>query len=258
MDNMKHLVNRWVRASAGLMMICVAVSGCDKEDSEVQPTIFSANGNITTAVTEFKNLLGPVNNTTGMTTGRREINWDGVPDSLDGQKLPNDFFNPIDNGAPASLKKGIVYAGPNDAMVSQTNFAEINPNASGSFSTFSGNKSFAVVNSIEWPVTFEKAGQHTPATIKGFGAVFSDVDEANSTFIEFFNDNTSLGRFYVPAKDNTTSFSFLAVYFPDKVVTRVQIGHEGKLTDGESDITQGGTRDLVVLDDFIYSEPLPR
>jgi hypothetical protein len=240
------------------MMVSVMISACDKEDSEKQPRVFSANGNINAAVTEFKNLLGPANSTTGMTTGRREINWDGVPDSLDGKRLPNDFFNPVGANAAESLQRGVVYAGTSDAMVSQTKFAEVNPNASASFSTFSGNKGFAVVNSTEWPVTFERAGQHEPATVQAFGAVFSDVDKENTTFIEFFNDNTSLGRFYVRAHDNTTSFSFLAVYFEDKTVTRVKIGHEGKLTDGENDITQGGIKDLVILDDFIYSEPLAR
>jgi hypothetical protein len=254
---MKHHINKWMSISAGVMMVC-GISGCDKEDSENEPIIFSAKGNITPAITEFRNLLGPVNSTTGMNSGRREISWDGVPDSLDGKKLPSDFFNPVGANAQVSLQRGIIYTGPSDPIVSQTRFAEINPNASSSFSTFSGNKAFAVVNSTEWPVTFERAGEHTPATVKGFGAVFADVDKDNSTFIEFFSDNTSLGRFFVPAHDNTTGFSFLAVYFPDKVVTRVQIGHEGKLTDGQSDITDGGSKDLVILDDFIYSEPLPR
>jgi hypothetical protein len=255
---MKQLINKRMRISAGVVMISVMVIACDKEDSEKQPRIFSANGDINAAVTEFRNLLGPLNNSTGMTTGRREINWDGVPDSLDGKKLPNDFFNPVGANAQVTLQRGVLYAGTSDAMVSQTKFAEVNANASGGFSTFSGNKGFAVVNSIEWPVTFERAGQHTPATVQGFGAVFSDVDKDNSTFIEFFNDNTSLGRFYVKAHDNTTGFSFLAVHFEDKLVTSVKIGHEGKLTDGENDITQGGIKDLVILDDFIYSEPLLR
>jgi hypothetical protein len=67
-----------------------------------------------------------------------------------------------------------------------------------------------------------------------------------------------LGRYYVTPHDNTSSFSFLGVYFPNGVVTDISIGHEGKLADGEKDISQGGTKDLVVLDDFIYSEPLAR
>lgn len=241
-----------------IMVACSAFVSCDKEDSERDPMVFSAKGNITAKVTEFKNLLGPANITPGVTTGRREINWDGVPDAMDGQKLPGDFFNPVGAGAQTSLQRGIVYAGLNDAMVSKTNFSEVNANASGSFSTFSGNKGFAVVNSNQWPVTFEVAGQHTSATIKGFGAVFSDVDKDNSTAIEFFNGSTSLGKFFVPAHDNTSTLSFLAVYFPDQLVTDIKISHEGKLIDGENDITQGGTKDLVVMDDFIYSEPLAK
>lgn len=252
----RHLLQGCAHVFVFVMLL--AFAGCDKEDSKRDPIVFSSKGDITAKVTEFKNLLGPANITPGMTTGRREINWDGIPDAMDGQKLPADFFNPVGGGAQPSLQRGIVYAGLNDAMVSQTHFSEINANASGSFSTFSGNKGFAVVNSNQWPVTFEVAGQHTAATIKGFGAVFSDVDKDNSTSIEFFDGSTSLGKFFVPAHDNTSTLSFLAVYFPDKVVTSIQISHEGKLIDGENDITQGGSRDLVVMDDFIYSEPLPR
>jgi len=252
--NIRRLVTGWV----AVMIVSSAFVGCDKEDSDSAPIVYSAKGDISAKVNEFKNFLGPANITPGMTTGRREINWDGVPDAMDDQKLPADFFNPVGAGAQTSLQRGITYAGLNDAMVSQTHFAGVNANASGSFTTFSGNKGFAVVNSNDWPVTFEVAGQHTPATIKGFGAVFSDVDKDNSTSIEFFNGSTSLGKFFVPAHDNTSSLSFLAVYFPDNVVTSLKISHEGKLIDGENDITQGGTKDLVVMDDFIYSEPLPR
>lgn len=255
----RRLVARWTEMCIVMILVSSAFwIGCDKEDSEDAPVVYSAKGDITAKVTEFKNFLGPANITPGATSGRREINWDGVPDAMDDQKLPADFFNPVGAGAQASLQRGINYASLNDAMVSQTHFVSVNAQASGSFTTFSGNKGFAVVNSNEWPVTFEVAGQHTPATVKGFGAVFSDVDKDNSTAIEFFNGTTSLGKFFVPSHDNTSSLSFLAVYFPGNVVTSLKISHEGKLIDGEKDITQGGTKDLVVMDDFIYSEPLAR
>jgi len=236
----------------------ILIIGCKKETAEDKAVIFSANGDITAKMTEFRNQLGPVNITIGKTSGRREINWDGVPDSLNGKKLPGNFFNPTEAGASESLQRGAVYAALDNAMVSANKFSEVNTQASSEFSSFSGNKSFAVTNATLWPVSFRVAGTSTDASVKAFGAVFVDVDKTNSTYIEFYSDQRSLGRFFVPPHDNNSNFSFLGVYFPNENVTEVQIGHEGRLSDGEKDISQGGTKDLVVLDDFIYSEPLKR
>lgn len=250
----KAIVSRLLTA----LVLGAIFTSCDKEESEKKPIVFSANGNINATITDFRNKLGMLNSTPGATSGRREINWDGVPDAMDGIKLPGNFFNPTDANSPQSLQRGVLYAGASDAMVSKLGFSEVNTNASAEFAAFSGNKNFAVVNANQWPVTFQVAGQNKAASINAFGAVFSDVDKANSTFIEFLNGTTVLGRYYVTPHDNTNSFSFLGVYFPNGAVTDINIGHEGKLTDGEKDISQGGTKDLVVLDDFIYSEPLAR
>jgi hypothetical protein len=236
----------------------IVVIGCEKETTKDKSVVFSANGDITAKLTEFRNQLGPVNITIGKTGGRREINWDGVPDSLNGKKLPSNFFNPTEAGASESLQRGAVYAALDNAMVSASKFSEVNAQASSEFSSFSGNKTFAVTNATLWPVSFRVAGTSTDASVKAFGAVFVDVDKTNSTYIEFYSNQVSLGRFFVSPHDNNSNFSFLGVYFPNADVTEVQIGHEGKLSDGEKDISQGGAKDLVVLDDFIYSEPLKK
>lgn len=233
-------------------------AGCTKDEPVVEVVVFSANGNINAKLDEFRTQLGALNTTTGMTTGRREINWDGVPDSLMGLRLPGDFFNPTAAGSPAARQRGMVYLGSGEPVVSKTNFADVNALAATEFSAFSGTKTFAVTNSIQWPVNFRVAGQNTPATVKGFGIVFSDADGNNTTFIEFFHDERSLGKFFVPAHDGTSKFSFLGVYFPSETVTHVMVGHQGKLSDGGKDFSQGGTADLVILDDFIYSEPVAR
>jgi hypothetical protein len=242
-----------------LSMITVCLlSACSKEEQAPEATVFSATGDINAKLNEFRNQLGTLNTSPGFTSGRREINWEGVPDSLMGLRMPGDFFNPTGAGAPAARQRGLLYAGTENAVVSKTNFADINANAATAFTAFSGTKTFAVTNAAQWPVFFQVAGQPTAATVKGFGAVFSDVDKANTTFIEFYNNDKLLGRFYVAPQDNTSSFSFLGVYFPNDKITHIVAGHEGILADGQKDITQGGSKDLVILDDFIYSEPLPK
>lgn len=241
-----------------LILSIVIFAGCAKDKQPSSAVIFSATGDVNAKLDEFRTMLGPLNTTTGHTTGRREINWDGVPDEMIGIKLPEDFFNATAPGSAAARQRGLMYAGASDAMVSTTGFAEINPQAAPEFSNFSGNKSFAVVNASKWPVEFRVAGTSTAADVKGFGLVFSDVDKGNSTFIEFFSGDKSLGKFFAAPHNTTTSFSFLGVYFPDEKVTNIVVGHEGMLTAGEKDITQGGDKDLVILDDFIYSEPTKR
>jgi hypothetical protein len=244
--------------AAFCMVACMA--GCKKDSAEKDTIVITANGNITSRLDEFRQLLGPTLNTTpGATGGHREINWEIVPDSLLGKILPNDFFNPVgDDPALAVRQKGLVYDGTSTFMVTNNNFATINTEASTEFSAFSGNRTFANVSNSLWPVDPQVPGKNRAATVKGFGVVFSDVDVANSTFIEFFNEHKSLGKFFAPVHNSASSFSFVGVYFKKEKVTRIQVGHDGFLTQGGKDISDGGSKDFVILDDFLFDEPVEK
>jgi hypothetical protein len=250
----------WVMAVA-----ITAFSSCKKEGSDTnsqstEPVVIKGSGNIQDKIDAFRHLLGDQLNTTpGATGGRREVNWDGVPDSMVGKALPFDFFNPTGAGAPAARQRGLAYAATGEFRVSNASFVEVNNQASTQFSAFSGNKTFANISSNLWEVDFQVAGETTAASAKGFGAVFSDVDLANSTSLEFFNGQKSLGKFFAPAHDATTGFSFLGVYFKNnEVISRVRVSHDGMLNEGQKDISDGGSHDLVVFDDFLYSEPVQK
>jgi len=82
--------------------------------------------------------------------------------------------------------------------------------------------------------------------------VFSDVDVANVTSISFFGlANNLLGTFFAPAFVGNDTFSFLGVDFGTASVARVRI------TSGNQILATGNTlNDLVVMDDFIYGEPI--
>ena len=58
-------------------------------------------------------------------------------------------------------------------------------------------KHFSAVSSNLWNVEFEVAGARVAASVNGFGAVFSDVDDPTSTSIEYFAGNRSLGIYFV-------------------------------------------------------------
>ncbi|MDQ2871037.1 MAG: hypothetical protein M3S32_09860, partial [Acidobacteriota bacterium] len=98
-------------------------------------------------------------------------------------------------------------------------------------------------------------GTANPAVVSGFGAVFTDVDSATSTSLQFYDQSgASLGIFAVPAlAPGSQNLSFLGVSFNGgERVSRVRI-RSGDVALGPNDNFAGG--DVVVMDDFIYGEP---
>lgn len=244
-----------------LLILLIFLISCTKDKSNSgndNVMVIAATGDINPKLDEFRNVLGAQLNTTpGATEGRREINWDGVPDELLNKKLPENFFNPTGSEATVANQRGLKYSATGNFQVSKTNFAEINAGASNEFSSFSGTKSFANISSSLWDVEFQVPSKTEAAFVKGFGIVFSDVDLPNSTSLEFFNENKSLGKFFVPAK-NGSNFSFLGVYFKNEKVTRIKVDHDGELDKGQNDISNNGPVDLVTMDNFLYNEPLKK
>jgi hypothetical protein len=241
---------------------CIAlVSACNSENDGQNPspqinfTEIKGSGEITTQITAFRTLLGDPLNTTVNTTGRREINWDAVPDNqTNTDNFPGDFFNSTDPALPAGRKRGIVFSTPGKGLrVSDKDFGDVVSGNGEQFMAFSPARTFAAIGSNKMELTFKIPGTANAAFIRGFGAVFSDVDRANISSIEFFEGDKSLGKFNVPAGTGGNGFSFLGVVFPDNKVTRVTI------TSGSAGISGGykynANDDLVVMDDFFYSEP---
>jgi hypothetical protein len=231
-----------------------------KKDEEQDIIVIQSAGDISGSVNNFRHLLGDKLNTTpGAIGGRREINWDGVPDSLIGKPLPDNFLNNTAPGAPASQQRGLVYDSEGVFQVSKNNFSEVNANAANQFAPFSGNNVFTNTSANLWDVGFEIPGQEQPATVSGFGIVFTDVDLENNTSVEFFSGNKSVGKFFAPKHDAVSKHSFLGVYFKKLRITGVKVQHgNGLLVSGEKDITNGGGKDLVILDDFLYDEPVKK
>ncbi|MGZ5127430.1 MAG: hypothetical protein ACXWC1_32095, partial [Burkholderiales bacterium] len=181
---------------------------------------------------------------------------DGVPDALAApNNLPANFFN-------VNSPRGVVFSTPGTGFqVSATaasgtpvEFGNINATYTGLFAPFSAQRLFTALGSNIVDINFFVPGTNTPAFTTGFGSVFSDVDIANATTIQFFNlANASLGTFSAPIGSGNETFSFLGVLFnAGEQVSRVRI------TSGNSALGPNEslpTTDLVVMDDFIYAEP---
>jgi len=184
--------------------------------------------------------------------GRREINWDGVPAALtDVDTFPANFFN-------VNSKRGALYSTPGTGLrVDSTNFAAVNAGLAAQFAFFSAKKLFMPVGSNQVDVDFRLVGTTTPGMVKGFGAVFADVDRPGSTTIEFFDaDDVRIGVVTAPNHGGAQLLSFVGAVFEAPIVARVRItSGEAPLTATSTDVTAGGTTDLVVMDDFVYGEP---
>jgi hypothetical protein len=225
------------------------------------PVVTSASGseagNIQPAVEAFRASLGSLNpnvRDTFVNGGRREINWDDVPETLSSPNVfPPTFFN-------ADSFRGVLVTTPGTALEvsasaasgTPVRFGNINPSYPNIFTAFSGQKLFTAIGSNVVDVFFLAAGTASTATVSGFGAVFTDVDLPNVSSMEFFDfDDKSLGVFSVPAGPGDGSLSFLGVAFSTERAHRVRI------IAGDTALSTGGTGDVVALDDFIYGEPIP-
>jgi hypothetical protein len=245
-------------------------------------TVFSGAGtaSATTARDNFRSAIG--GGTTAGANGsfggvRREINWDAVPASFAAPNtLPYDFFNV---NSPRGLVFGSfgtgfqVSSAPTDNGPGQpapANFGNIDPSYTSTFAPFSPQRLFTPFGGSQISggpgsnvtfIDFLVPGTDTPAVVNGFGCIFSDVDLANVTSIEYFDTvYRSLGKFYAPSIAGNQTVSFLGVLFSDRIVAHVEIttGNwylDAGMVDGAA-VPFAAPKDLVVMDDFVYGEPV--
>ena len=230
-------------------------------NSSAAPVVFQASGatpaDIQVAVDDFRAFLGPLNpNVAGsFPSGRREINWDGVPDAFSApNNLPPNFFN-------ANSPRGAVFFTPGTGFQvsadsdNPTNtpilFGNLHPVFPMLFSTFSPQRLFTALNSNVTETTFFVPGSATGATVGGFGSVFTDVNRGDSTKIELFDANGRLlfSQNVLAGPTSRKSLSFLGVGFD--AGERVYLV---RITSGNR-VPKSPARDVVVMDDFIYAEP---
>jgi len=214
------------------------------------------------SVDAFRALLGGSNNGVGgsFTSGRREINWDGVPDSFaEPNALPFNFFN-------ANSPRGVVFhsianiGGNHQFRVSATaasgtvvRFGNIDASYSAIFQTFSSERLFQGRFSNEIEILFFIPGTSIPATVSGFGAVFCDVDSSN-TFIEYYSpDGNKISGSSLNVANNGLTFIGTAFNAGERVAKVIIRLGNSNLQSGNVDGTN--SVDVVAMDDFIYGEP---
>ena len=231
--------------------------------TQAGPVVITAAGtkpdDVRAKVEEYRQLLGmPDNGGTPGTqpAGHREIVWDGVPDELAAPNFyPADFFN----DAKAPRARGAVLATPGEGLMVSADsdnptgtpprFGNINDSYSNIFTAYTEERMFSPVGSNIADLIFFVPGTTTPAVVRGFGAIYADVDTDHTAFEYFDAQDKSLGTFATPISNN--GLSFLGVAFPEPIVHRVRITY-GTVALGPDDSAQN---DVAVMDDFIYGEP---
>lgn len=277
-EQMNIVVVASVAAAFGLLSVITPVSVHAQESTEgntkdfVAPIVFQAAGpsvaSILSTVTEYRTALGDPNNGNNPpgpppTSGRREINWDGGN--------PNNTTTTID-GTPLTtflLTRGafITTLGTAFIQAPPSGLANTfgNPTYETIFRAFSPQRLFSAIESNLTEVHFFVPGGGGPATTKGFGAVFTDVDQPNgsgpgkkqgdrkaSTLIEYFGtDGGLLFSSFVPASPGDGNFSFFGIVFRDARIAQVRIT-SGDTAPGPNDDRR---HDVVMMDDFLYAEP---
>lgn len=243
------------RMIIGFLLI-LALSACGGSE----PQIVTGTGDVTSVVDQYRGLLGENNGGdpgTKGASGYREINWDSLPDE---ESAPNFYEPDFFNQPEAPRARGIVLNTPGEGLMVSANannpsgtlprFGNINPQYTDIFKAFSEEKLFSPIGSNLVVITFFVPGTNTPASVRGFGAVYTDVDTTHTAFEYFDKDGNSLGSFETPICDGC--LSFLGVVFEEAVVARVEVRYgTGALgpDDGVGDV------DVAVMDNFIFGEP---
>ena len=280
MQTKQSVINSNIRAivvaAFGVLLMVLAVSEtAQAQANQPTPLVFQAAGpdatSIQGAVDAFRAVLGDnnLNNPGPIQKGRREINWDGGNPNLMDTTPPVNPFLVFLNTRGSQYKTpglGLSQAPPSGGLQGGLAVLFGNPNYAKIFRTFSRSRLFTPVGSNITEASFSIPGTNgtAPATVRGFGAVFTDVDQPDgsvptaagnhkpSTFIEYFDKN---GRLLfsssVAASPGDGNLSFFGIKFDDARIASVRIT-AGNVAPGPNDDAR---HDVVMMDDFIYGEP---
>src|SRR6266436_2133433 len=263
-----------VIAACGLlsMLLPVSQSAYAQGKEFVAPVVIQAAGanaaSIQSSVDAYRAALGNPNNGNNpgpLQKGRREINWDGGNPNVLDTTAPVTPFNVFLNTRGSQFKTpglGLSQAPPSGGPEGGLAVLFGNPTYANIFTTFSPSRLFTPVGSNITEASFSIPGTNgtAPATVRGFGAVFTDVDQPDgvgtavkgSTHIEYFDRNgTLLFSSFVPASPGDGNMSFFGIKFDDARIASVRIT-AGNVAPGPNDDAQ---HDIVMMDDFIYGEP---
>ena len=165
----------------------------------------------------------------------QDLDWDGLPL---GSSVAGTAFNSL----------GIQFSTPGTGFLVDDDFG-----FPGDLQTFSPGNLFAQVNSNVVDFTFVVPGTNTATNTSAFGAVFVDLENANQTKIDFFDQNNALFYTHNVLNGANRSLTFFGgVATAGEQISRVRI------TFPNNYLTSNGIRaneveDFVVLDNVSFA-----
>jgi hypothetical protein len=231
-----------------------------------------------TALANFQAAIGGANNGAvpqPINGGFRVITWDGV--KLDGTDFggganttvisPGNVVGiPLNRFQTNGVYFGAVYAVSGSDATGNT-FTSVNPGVAGLFPPFSPKNTFAMFNDngIDFKFVLPSAADSTivSASSRGFGAIFENVELANTTSIQYFNGNTLLDTEFAPVAGMGKQ-SFVGALFSSPVVTRVVLtlgtdvifSFDGTTVKPGPFADDGVNHNLVTTDNWAFAEPV--
>jgi PEP-CTERM motif len=198
--------------------------------------VFEANSTSPAGLTAIRssffaqgNLLAPPGQTV------QDVDWDGLPL---GSNVAGSAFN----------SRGIQFSTPGTGFLVDDDFG-----FPSDLQTFSPGNLFAQVNSNIVDFTFVVPGTNTATNTSAFGAVFVDLENANETRIDFFDQNNSLFFSHNVLNGTNRSLTFFGgVANAGEQISRVRITFPNNF------VTSNGNRanevdDFVVLDNVSFA-----
>lgn len=257
---------------AGLILLSISTSAFaanvnrtaqGQAPASIQPTIDAF----------FNDITGTVDNGTGGSykTGRREIDLGLIPDNFAEPNIfPGDFFKTtVPRGAlmRSTCRSSLIAVSADVINPTGTPiaFQNIEPTYLNNFVTFNSQRMLAMKWSTagwgtcsSFMITFSIPGTNIPATVKGFGVVYTDTDTGTNTQMRFFDVNGAQlgGNTTFGALSNSGGLSFVGIsYNAGERIAAVEIMSGGMpLAQGGID-GPGFTEDRVAIGAMFYAEP---
>ncbi|HEX6123860.1 MAG TPA: hypothetical protein VFZ23_00660 [Pyrinomonadaceae bacterium] len=205
----------------------------------------------------FRQDLGGQYNGVGKsyTSGYREITWDDVPDNRAAPypySFPEDYYN-------KTSPRGVIFspqqdAGPSFTALSVSGSPALFGDYHSQFMSYSGQRIFAAMQLTGIDVVFRIPGTNIPASVNGFGAVFTDIDNSGCTWIALYDEEGKVIETLIPSSQ-PSGLSFIGATFTDG--RRIARAHIRTGFTGLRWASDYESNDRVAIDNVIFGEPRP-